>query len=1487
MPGPVLLVLDDIALISVVRRLLSREGREVILASSVADAIIAFGHYRPEVVLLSPRVEDGRGSLVVNELRQHPEGHPLHLVALGEPLAEVDAPWVALPLEEAALRSALAEAERRPVDGGWTVREPLAATATPPRSEPVETPKARGPRGSMAQRLFGDLDGAPSDTPVPTSRNLRAAASSGSGEVTQPGVRSPFFSPEPTEETTQQTVVPEWLRAQAPAGEGGAVVEELARLREELARAQEGHAQARAMVSALRLQSREAEAALRRQADSRHDHSPVEEDGSQALAQLQEELTRAQEDARSARRSLGRAISRQKELEGELERSRTAVLDEAAEAGGDASKRAGAEAISAQHEALLQELASLREAHAAGELERDALRTEVGSLRAELQAGALQSPSADVHASLQRELAALTSARATQEALAEELQRELSESLATSESQRLELEERLAQQSSAAPGGAEAHPAELHAARESLAASEAQRVALEALLARQGVASSIEAQRQASLEAAAGAHEARLSQLEAALEERDLELARWREAAEASQAQLQAALAASEREGRRLEQERLEQDALREELQTALDAERARLGALQGVQAGAVGELRAALELSEASRAAMETRLAGQREQAMELGAARARAEADAAEAAAQLEALRSELTSLREAAQLEGQAQDTAARLSRALEVSEGRAAELESSMQALEERGAEVHQRLAEALAAANARVLDLEAQLEAQRAQGESALAESIQELSTALETSEVARSELESALSEARAALEAERERSVAIADDAGALAQERAHSVQQLELLRSEHARTHAAQLSQLVALEQAQAQLAQLELSHGAQLEAMAEGRASDAAALAQAQELLAALREELEDAEARRSAERLEAQEAAADRERAHEEALAEQAQQHEVAKAQLHEALQTLRAALGEAEATHLSLTAELEQWRDAATRSSDRADATLLAQETEAARLSSELADAHARARAWQEKLAEADAALEERTTALVAEQERRSAAERALVDRDEAVVRESAALSEALATIQRLHAEVAALEATALAEHESLTEQLAAAQAHRLALQDELAQVVAAMQAQRLALQEELATAVAAAHARGLAQEEELAAAVAAGHARRLSLEAELEEARTALAASGEEAGRLRAEQEAILARAVGAVGVVVGETGEGAGGPLDRSRLISLLTGLHLSRPEARLEVRTSDALRVLFFRDGALVGATSTSPGETLLDRARRDGLIDGRQEAELRLLRGVSSGDLLRALRERGYLRENEVLPLVQRHTEQVALEVFSQSDALFRLSLERTPAGLVLAAAVRPPLVLLTEALRAAMPVDGLLSSLGGLGATVRPAGGEIGLGELGLREPELALLRRAETPISVEQLLLGSGMRQEVALRTLALGRAFGLLTIEPGAVDDGDTSEPADDLEVRRLSAKFDEVQDADYFTVLGLPRTAGGAEVRRAFELLSTEFHPLRFAGHPDPELQRRAQAVQELLSEALQALEDDGLRAAYARNLRD
>src|SRR5205814_2362516 len=163
--------------------------------------------------------------------------------------------------------------------------------------------------------------------------------------------------------------------------------------------------------------------------------------------------------------------------------------------------------------------------------------------------------------------------------------------------------------------------------------------------------------------------------------------------------------------------------------------------------------------------------------------------------------------------------------------------------------------------------------------------------------------------------------------------------------------------------------------------------------------------------------------------------------------------------------------------------------------------------------------------------------------------------------------------------------------------------------------------------------------------------------------------------------------------------------------------------------------------------------------------------------------------------------------------------------------------------------AAAPRPAIQILAEALKRALDSATLLEGLGGLGATPVALESDLDARTVGFSERERRLLANVDGESTVEDLLLGSGLKQESALKTLLVARLIGLLDTRPPSTP---RALPAIEIDVARLDAKYDEVQEADYFSILGLPRSAGGDEVQRAFQHLASEFHPLKFAGHPDP-----------------------------------
>lgn len=332
------------------------------------------------------------------------------------------------------------------------------------------------------------------------------------------------------------------------------------------------------------------------------------------------------------------------------------------------------------------------------------------------------------------------------------------------------------------------------------------------------------------------------------------------------------------------------------------------------------------------------------------------------------------------------------------------------------------------------------------------------------------------------------------------------------------------------------------------------------------------------------------------------------------------------------------------------------------------------------------------------------------------------------------------------------------------------------------------------------------------------------------------------------------------------------------------GTVDLGELARLVGQVVLARAEIRLELAAPGGRRTLWLSRGAVIAAESTFGGESMLDRARRDGLIDARQTTELQMVRSASPAETLTVLKERGLLREAEVVPLVQRYTEQVALDAFSEPTSEYRLA-EETPGNETLAATLpRPTLPLVAEALRRALPVEELLERLGGSAAIPSLVDTELDFRALGFADKERRMLGYSDSEANVEDLALASGLKSDVAFRALLVAKLLGLIELKVPART---TVAVSPQLDVKRLEAKFEQVQESDYFTMLGLGRAAGGEEVLRAWQRLAEEFDPIKYSGHPDAGLQQRAQVVYSVLEEAAKALGDDRRRAEYARHLVD
>jgi CheY-like chemotaxis protein len=1438
MAESVLLVHDDIATIASVRRLLTREGYEVILATSVADALIAFGHHLPALIVLAPAVESGRGHLVLEELGQHPDMRLARVLLLGEPIRGSAAPVASLPLDGSNFVEQVKTLISSPPgpETWFAVPEdepPQVVTRSSMVAPPGLIQKSASHNTALESSLFDDL---PKEEPRKATSSLDAEdlfSQTEQAVVATPPVTQELFSKE--------------SMAAPPEPDPGAEAESLFGQTEQAvvgstapvsATLEPGEEELRRMVEEVRH-----EAAARRR--RKQEEAPVSASSAGLFARTPAMgsaipiITAAIPPGLSPVSGGAPALERVEPLAPVAPLAAVKVVDVEAEARAEAERLARLEIEAA----LERERASL-------DKEAGPRFREEGFFDVE-PTPAMPIPALTPEAELQParhlegadlepvpEDAPLPTEGDAPEGWEEPQQESVGADWFDSEPGEAPRAEPV--KAAEAPAGSSGVPeiTSKFPLRPPLGAagteavskvlSEEEVVALESRLLRaERRLEELLAERDRLVERRGEAQQ-KLGELETLVTELRSSLERQ---ADASKRELEEARASET--SLRSELERLKQElwAREETLRREAEAERARLTTLTEERG-----LEASLRLE------VERQLEAARAREVELEQARTaevrRREAVEAEAAAVRE-LRPQHEE--QVARLREQVEALQGKLSEATRASTGEVSRLQAQ---LAEQRAEAEARAEERAEAEKAARAQAESRLEAEtksrkeweaRAHGE---AKARKDVTARAEAESQSRAKAEARAAAAEKAL-AEAEARVAAAEKARAEAEAKAQAEKKARAEVESRARSNADARVQAEMKARTEAE-ARAEVAEQARTEAESRVEAAEQART-EAEARVEAAEQARTEAEARAVAEErarveAEARVAAAEKARAEARARVEAAEQARDESLEQAEALERARVDAETRAATAERLKVQAEE-------RAGRAEQERVGSEGQAEALERARVDAETRAATAERLRVELEARVEAMARARAAVQAK--------------LEEETRAREEWEARVTRLEESVARQEAqarAARAEAERLGQTLAQEREER----EFLAQEVERLEALRARAEKE-----------ALHQAEETIAKM------RAEMEAIVAKAR----AEAEEMAA-RAKAALLSVHVPGKVEVDIPRAGS-----VSLEGLSRLITRLQEGRVGVRLELKVAGALRILWLRDGALVGALSSASDESLIERARADGLIDARQENELRLVRGASTAALIDAMRGRGYLRENEVVPLVQRYTEQVALDALAEPSSLYRLTEEAPPHEVALAAATRPLLHLLAEALRNSVSTESFMEAAGGLRAVVVHGESAPAPESFGLSSRELRLLEEIDGEQTLEQLLLGAGLPQDTALKVFAVARALGLLTLRP-ASESSEEDAPGE-LDVRRLEAKFEEIQDADYFTVLGLPRGAGSEEVKRAHALLTAEFHPLRFAGHPDPALQHRAQQISTALTEAARALADDRLREEYARSLMD
>lgn len=362
------------------------------------------------------------------------------------------------------------------------------------------------------------------------------------------------------------------------------------------------------------------------------------------------------------------------------------------------------------------------------------------------------------------------------------------------------------------------------------------------------------------------------------------------------------------------------------------------------------------------------------------------------------------------------------------------------------------------------------------------------------------------------------------------------------------------------------------------------------------------------------------------------------------------------------------------------------------------------------------------------------------------------------------------------------------------------------------------------------------------------------------------------------------------------------------------GDLAKTDVATLFAALHGAGFTGAVTLARGDGDKTIYFDAGTPVAARSSFVADRLVDLLLREGSIGKEQHQRAREL-GDGGRATAQKLVELGLLKSSELFATLRRHVEEIFFGCFAWDRGRWKLSrAEAAPEDRVRLGAhpwallvegvrrkyglmrlvdlVGPPETVLTPTTALARALeDGAFSAAERARAELIDGDrslAELQLGAGGAPLGEAGLYALAWSLVAIGAARLdGDGGAAGVAVRAVPtlVTASYGDRRTRPRPVARERDRDADRAIDKERVLAKRAQVQDGDYFAVLGLARDASAHEVARAFERLKREFAPERFADPLRQELSDALAEISEVLDEAHRVLADDAVRASYRSHL--
>jgi len=348
----------------------------------------------------------------------------------------------------------------------------------------------------------------------------------------------------------------------------------------------------------------------------------------------------------------------------------------------------------------------------------------------------------------------------------------------------------------------------------------------------------------------------------------------------------------------------------------------------------------------------------------------------------------------------------------------------------------------------------------------------------------------------------------------------------------------------------------------------------------------------------------------------------------------------------------------------------------------------------------------------------------------------------------------------------------------------------------------------------------------------------------------------------------------------------------------ARGDLTDVDVASLLGRLLQSRFTGRVQLRRGAAEKVVHFEEGRPIFAASNLPHDRMGDLLYREGKITREQQVRARDLVVESGRRMGEILVEMGYLKPRELLPAVRHHIEDIVYSLFAWDAGEFTITPGDPPGERI--RLTRHPAALVLEGVRRKYGPEHLAARLGSSAAVVavrssRQLSAIAAVADLS--PAERSVMQKLDGERTVQKAAEAAQVDPQVALQIafglVALGVAeiidHGPAAAERPAPSRGRALVGETDIAIdrQRVLAKHALVNEADYFTLLGVRRDATSFEIRRAYEAARRDYAAVGFPPELQRELAGELSEIGQVIEEAYQVLRDERVRRAYQANLLD